>query len=274
MLSVRCSDGILLCGGDANIKFCRVERCSGSGLVFNGSTGRCSVSNAVVENCLTGVSCLEGSIVCLTNAEIKGCGGSGIVSSHHCNIIIESVTVDTTQEHIIALAEFCSIKISKCTLRRSCGSAVVVSRQSSCTVNDTVITDCGGAGLECAGKLAMVSSSCSRNSCGVVLLQMTEANLTSCVLSENSLAGVWSIGDACHVTECSFVDNRGCAYTVGKGTAFSEDKCRLQSNGSTSTFLIWKTARRSATVEVNATRLPALRATSFFPNFYFLQVTN
>jgi hypothetical protein len=83
-----------------------------------------------------------------------------------------------------------------------------------------------------------------------VLLHMTEAQITNCSFRDNSLAGVWTIGDFCRIDGCNFEANRGCAYTSGKDTDFTEERCNLLSNGSTSTFLIWKTARRSSNVEV------------------------
>jgi hypothetical protein len=250
MSATNCVEGIKLCGGDAVIKSCKASSCSGSGIVFQGSTSACSVTNASVQNCHTGISCLEGSVVHISSSSIVGIGGSGLTSRGHCNIFLDAVSIGEVEGNMVELAAHCSLRLFKCTLRASVGSGVVVSNLSSCTIQDTSISDCGGAGVESAGKITLLSSACNSNSSGVVLLQMTEAHLTNCSFAGNSLAGVWTIGDSCHLDGCTFEANRGCAFTAGKDTKFVEEKCSLLSNGSTSTFLIWKTARRSSTVEV------------------------
>jgi len=252
MSAVDCIDGMKLCGGDAVIKGCQVERCSGSGLVFEGSTNKCLISNAQIENCYNGILCLQGSIVNVSSSSISRCGASGVVSRHNCNILLENVNIDGAQENIINLAEFCNIKVSQCRLQGAAGGGVVVSPQSSCVLQDSTISDCGGAGVESAGKVSMNATKCSRNSNGIVLLQLTEAILTSCTFSDNNFAGVWSIGDSCDVRGCAFEGNRCCAYTAGKDTVFVEEMCTLQSNGSSSSFLVWKTAKRSSVVQAGA----------------------
>jgi hypothetical protein len=171
MSAVDCIDGMKLCGGDAVIKGCQIERCSGSGLVFEGSTNKCMISNARIDNCYNGILCLEGSIVNVASSSINCCGASGVVSSHNCNILLDSVNIDGAQENIINLAEFCSIKVSHCKFQGASGGGVVVSQQSACVLHDSTISDCGGAGVESAGKFSMSATKCSRNSNGVVLLQ-------------------------------------------------------------------------------------------------------
>lgn len=249
-----CSDGIKLCGGDAIVKSCSAIDCTASGIVFHGSTNKCTVSNAVVQDCFNGISCLEGSIVHVCSSVIRRCFGSGLTSRHNCSILLEKTDVEGAQEHLVALAEFCSMKILQCTLRGAMGAGVVVSHQSSCVLQDASVADCGGAGVESAGKLTMSSSTSSNNSSGVVLLQMTEAILTDCSFNDNNLAGVWSIGDSCDVRGCEFRGNRSCAYTAGADTIFVEDKCTLQANGSSASFLMWKTGKRSSAVQVYTPR--------------------
>lgn len=269
MSAVDCIDGMKLCGGDAVIKGCQIERCSGSGLVFESSTNKCMISNARIENCYNGILCLEGSIVNVASSSISRCGASGVVSRHNCNILLDSVNIDGAQENIVNLAEFCNIKVSQCKFQCASGAGVVVSQQSACVLQDSTISDCGGAGVESAGKVSMSATKCIRNSNGVVLLQLTEASLTNCTFSDNNFAGVWSIGDSCDVRGCAFEGNRCCAYTAGKDTVFVEEMCTLQSNGSSSSFLVWKTGKRSSVVQVGALALLS-SATRASINFCFL----
>jgi hypothetical protein len=250
MSVINCVDGIKICGGDAVVKACSIKGCKGSGIVFHGSTSKSAVSNASIESCFTGVSCLQGSIVYVSNSSIVRCGGSGMISQHNCNIFFDSVTVEGVLENIVALAEFCSLKISKCKLQGAVGAGVIVSAQSSVVINDSTISDCGGAGVESAGNTSMSSSTCSRNGSGVVLLQLTEANLANCTFSDNNLSGIWSIGDVCEVVGCVIEGNRCCAYTAGKETKFVEEQCQLLANGSNASFLMWKTGKRSIAVQV------------------------
>jgi hypothetical protein len=96
----------------------------------------------------------------------------------------------------------------------------------------------------------MISSTCDRNSNGIVLLQLTEANLTSCSFQNNALAGLWCIGDSCTLCGCSFEGNCCCACTVSRDTAFSDEQCCYHKSNVTKTFLIWKIGRRAAPVKV------------------------
>ena len=250
MSSINCVLGIEICGGDAVIKKCDIKGCTSSGLVFRSSTSRSMVSNARIEDCHDGISCMQGSIVNVSNCIITRCGGSGITAEHHCNILIDQSTIEVVNEHFVSLAEFCFAKLSKCAFRAAVGGGVVVKPRSSLAVHDSSILECGGAGVESAGKVSMSSTSCSHNSSGVVLLQLSEAQFTNCIFAGNNLAGVWSIGDACDVRSCVFEGNRCCAYTAGKNTKFVEENCSLLANGSTSSFLVWKTGKRSVAVQV------------------------